>query len=34
MIAVEIGEEVTSSPMHVVLNWKTEFLERMAAQKP
>jgi eukaryotic-like serine/threonine-protein kinase len=34
MIAVEIGEEATSSPMHVVLNWKTEFLERMAAQKP
>jgi serine/threonine protein kinase len=32
IISVELGEEVVSSPLHVVLNWKAEIADRLAAQ--
>jgi len=33
IIGVELGEQIVSSPLHVVLNWKAELADRMAAQK-
>jgi eukaryotic-like serine/threonine-protein kinase len=33
IIGVELGEEIVSSPLHVVLNWESELLDRMAAKK-
>jgi len=32
-IGVELGNEIVSSPLHVVLNWQTELLDRMTTQK-
>jgi hypothetical protein len=33
MIAVEVGKETMASPLHVAINWKSELVERLAAQK-
>ena len=33
IIGVELREEILSSPLHVVLNWKAELADRLAAQK-
>jgi len=33
IIAVELSEGMISSPMHVVLNWKAELVEKMGVQK-
>jgi Tol biopolymer transport system component len=33
MIAVEVGKETIASPLHVVVNWKSELVERLAAQR-
>jgi serine/threonine protein kinase len=33
IIGVELGQEIVSSPLHVVLNWKAELADRMAPQK-